>query len=96
MTTTWEIFSPVIFPTSETSPSISPARRFRCRPSSVEAQNLQPMRQPTWEEMQTLFPKWYFMNTASTRASSSMAKRNFCVPSSFEICRSTMRTPLMR
>ena len=36
--------------------TISAAVKFRSRPLSVEAQNLQPIWQPTWLEMQTLLP----------------------------------------
>ena len=32
--------------------TISPAERSRLRPARPEAQNLQPMAQPTWVEMQ--------------------------------------------
>ena len=44
-------------PLAQTSwPRISPALRLRAQPSSVEAQNAQPIRQPTCVETQSVLP----------------------------------------
>ena len=42
--------------TASTWSRISPAVRFRISPPSQEAQKAQPIRQPAWVEMQTVFP----------------------------------------
>ena len=38
--------------------SSSEGRRSRTLPAMVLAQKAQPMRQPTWDEMQTVLPWW--------------------------------------
>ena len=86
MTTTLDTRSPVSFWIAYTWASISPTVRFRTRPPMPEAQNLQPMRQPTWEEIQTESPWWYCIHTLSTTCRSDRAKRNFFVPSIFDVC----------
>ena len=52
----------------------------------VDAQNLQPIGQPTSEEMQTVLPWWYCMTTDSTQLPSRSFQRYLIVPSSLEIC----------
>lgn len=52
----------------------------------VDAQNLQPIGQPTSEEMQTVLPWWYCMTTDSTQLPSRSLQRYLIVPSSLEIC----------
>ena len=54
---------------------------MRSRPSMPEAQKAQPILQPTWEEMQTLLPCLYRIQTLSTRFPSDSSNRNFFVPS---------------
>ena len=70
-------------------PMISPVVRWRLRPSSPEAQNLQPKAQPTWEETQRVTRSDFSpfsaaaagMMTDSTRLPSSILVRNFRVVS---------------
>ena len=56
MMTMFEIFSPISVWEYSTSSSISDGVRFRTSPPMVEAQKAQPIRQPTWDEMQTVRP----------------------------------------
>ena len=52
----------------------------------VDAQNLQPIGQPTSAEMQTVLPWWYCMRTVSMQLPSRSSQRYLTVPSSLEIC----------
>ena len=49
-------------------------------------QNLQPILQPTCEEIQTLFPCLYCIQTLSTTLPSASSNKNFFVPSIREVC----------
>ena len=86
MRTMLETGSPESFRTKITWSSISPAVRSRTFPARVEAQKAQPMRQPTWEEIQTVFPWWYCIKTDSMQFPSASSQRYFTVPSSREVC----------
>ena len=81
-----ETGSPESFWTKITWSSISPGVRSRTLPAMVEAQKAQPIRQPTWEEMQTVFPWWYCIRTDSMQLPSASSQRYFTVPSSLEVC----------
>mmetsp|Transcript_34580 Transcript_34580/g.107963 ORF Transcript_34580/g.107963 Transcript_34580/m.107963 type:complete len:283 (+) Transcript_34580:658-1506(+) len=80
---------------SRTCSRISPASRLRMRPNVPVAQNWQPMRQPAWDDRQSVAPgririreqplnssspPW-LMTTASTSTPSCSATSNFTVPS---------------
>ena len=77
-----EMGSPACRSASYTSPSISAGVRLRTSPPRVEAQNLQPIRQPTWVEMQRLKPCSYRIRTASTQLRSGNSSSSFTVSSS--------------
>ena len=56
ISTMLEMGAPESFWTKITCSSSSPGVRSRTFPAMVDAQKAQPIRQPTWEEMQTVFP----------------------------------------
>ena len=56
ISTILEMGAPESFWVKITWSSISPGVKSRTFPAMVDAQKAQPIRQPTWEEMQTVFP----------------------------------------
>ena len=58
MNTTWLMRRSVSFWSVRYWPTISPADRLRSKPPRPVAQNLQPMGQPTWLEMQQETRSW--------------------------------------
>ena len=52
----------------------------------VLAQNAQPMRQPTCDEMHTVLPWWYCISTVSMQLPSDSSHRYLMVPSSRDSC----------
>ena len=93
ITTTFDTRSPVIFWMLYICDSISDAVRFLTSPPMVDAQNLQPIRQPTWDDMHTELPCLYFMSTLSITFPSWSLNRNLFVPSSSEMSLVTTLTP---
>ena len=86
ITTTFATLSPVSLVIRYIWSNISDGVSPRTSPSNVDAQNRQPIRQPTCEEMQTELPCLYRIRTLSITFPSSNANRYFLVPSIFEIC----------
>ena len=84
ITTTLETFSPVILSMLYICSSISDTVRFLTSPDNVDAQNLQPIRHPTWEDIHTELPCLYFINTLSMTFPSCNLNKNLLVPSCFE------------
>ena len=58
MSTMLEMGTPLSSWVNSTWSSSSEGRRSRTLPAMVLAQKAQPMRQPTWDEMQTVLPWW--------------------------------------
>ena len=56
MSTMLEMGAPLSSWVNSTWSIISAGVRFRTFPARVEAQKAQPMRQPTWQEIHTVFP----------------------------------------
>ncbi len=85
MTTTFPTFSPVSLSMEIIWSAISPTVRFLCSPLIAEAQKPHPIRQPAWDEMQTVFPNLYFINTVSMELPSFRPNKYFLVPSFSEL-----------
>ena len=66
--------------------SISAGVRSRTLPAMVEAQKAHPIRHPTWEEMHTVLPWWFCIETVLMQLPSASSQRYLMVPSSFDTC----------